>query len=541
MSTIGVEFGVALRRISAGENVTQAELAPHLLDRSPLERAKANYLFAGAYLQAGNVRTAAALAFRAATLDDSDPEVYHLAHALLSHTGRLEDLLDLTRAHVFRALARGDRARVRALYRAFHDAAHALSSRTAGARDAWADEAVHAALAQAFSMPAPPLRPDILERGPIRLGYVLAGEASPQSTLVRVALSLMRSHDRSRFEFRAYTVRPASAIRKQNPTFDQWIEQVRGYGGTLVEIPDGDGVDLLMRVRARMIADGIDIALYHILILDHYILSLMRPAPLSIGVNCGNPRGYTARHLDTSIVFQHHGQMEATCDSALLGGIYDFELLSAKSPLPNPPTKGGLGIPPDASVIVSGGQSYKFQSDAFWEVLARVLAARPGAVWVLSGISREEAAPWIARHASAVDTRIFPLGWRTDFVDGILPLADIVVDTFPAGGGQALYEAMSFAKPCLSFTSDYFRPFSNRHWSPCFEVLDRIDLAIPFGDHAAMEARILALLDDRTERERFGTKLRDILKTRASWPSATKALEREIDALVRRKVAEPIR
>jgi len=134
-----------------------------------------------------------------------------------------------------------------------------------------------------------------------------------------------------------------------------------------------------------------------------------------------------------------------------------------------------------------------------------------------------------------------PLGWRADFVDGILPLADLVVDTFPAGGGQALYEAMSLAKPCLSFTSDYFRPFNNRHWSPCFEVLDRIDLAIPFGDHAAMQARILALLDDPAERARFGTELRDILKSRASWPSATRALEREIDALIRRKVSEPLR
>ncbi|MBM3515802.1 MAG: hypothetical protein FJX59_19120, partial [Alphaproteobacteria bacterium] len=234
MSSASVEFALVLRRVAAGENVQQAEIVPHLLARLPAERARANYLFACAYIQAGNIAAAAALMLRAAALDDSDPSVYQLCNELLTVAGRLEDLVDLTRGHIFRAAARGDRGQVRQLHRAFHHAAEKLSNQTGGAREVSADEAVRSALAQMFTMPTPPLRPDILDRGPIRLGYVLAGEGSPQSTLMRVALSLMRSHDRHRFDFRAYTVRSANAVRRQNPTFDRWIEQIRELGGTLL-------------------------------------------------------------------------------------------------------------------------------------------------------------------------------------------------------------------------------------------------------------------------------------------------------------------
>jgi hypothetical protein len=123
---------------------------------------------------------------------------------------------------------------------------------------------------------------------------------------------------------------------------------------------------------------------------------------------------------------------------------------------------------------------------------------------VLCGIDAEHVKRIGVTLAPDLAARVRFVPWRTDFVWNVLPLADIVVDTFPAGGAFLQFWAMRIAKPCVSFRSNYLRSFHQLDWSPAFRVVGREDLALPHGDIDALMARVGQLIEDQAERQSLG-------------------------------------
>lgn len=531
-------FAQVLERMRRGVDVPQTEIVPHLLADAPAARQRANYLAAMACREGGKGALALQYAIRATQIGDANGDVIKLCFQLLIDHKRYRDAADLARETIAPAAQSGDRAALLTCFLMYQRAVSLLDGADDTALKMYADRGVSAVMEAAFTpRTLPKLRADILDSGKIRIGFLLAGDDMPESTLVRTVLSLIAGHDTSRFQQFVYSLFPSSEIVAKNPVFASWVESISKSGALYCGGPDSRGLSGLTQLRDAMIRDRLDVVVYSMQVLDHAALAFMRPAPLSCAVNLGNPLGYTQRHIDFSVVFQMHGQMEALCQSKLLQYSFDFEQAALRARMSPPVTRRQLGLPEKSTVIMSGGQAYKFDSEAFWRMVREVLEKRADAVWACGGLEPGKLPPAASQLASSVLARVIPLGWRTDYSAHILPLADIVVDTFPAGGGQSILEAMGHGKPSLSFASNYLRSFSNRDWSPVFEVVDRLDLAVPYGQLDEMISRIIRLIDDPAERARQGAEMKAALEKIGGRPAMSRQFEDAVLEAIRRKLA----
>jgi glycosyltransferase involved in cell wall biosynthesis len=97
--------------------------------------------------------------------------------------------------------------------------------------------------------------------------------------------------------------------------------------------------------------------------------------------------------------------------------------------------------------------------------------------------------------------RIHFLGWRgSDYLRG-LSLAEVVIDTFPSGGGGVLLDALALGIPCVSFENNYMRLYDQTEWSLADEFILIPELKVPRGDFAELK-RVVARLIENPEYRR---------------------------------------
>lgn len=162
-----------------------------------------------------------------------------------------------------------------------------------------------------------------------------------------------------------------------------------------------------------------------------------------------------------------------------------------------------LGIDEGAEVVMTAGrQEFQKGHTFLLEAFAGVAAARPQAVLVISG--REGHASATLNHlveSLGLFRRVFLLGHREDVTD-IMAAADVF--TFPSlyeGLGGAVIEAMGLGLPIVASDLPSLR-----------EVVHERENAtlVPPGDATALEAAVLALLNDQRRREAYGKRSREI-------------------------------
>ncbi len=82
----------------------------------------------------------------------------------------------------------------------------------------------------------------------------------------------------------------------------------------------------------------------------------------------------------------------------------------------------------------------------------------------------------------------------------MLSMADVVVDTYPSGGGMIVVDAMAMGIPVVSFKNNYMRTFSQKDWSPAEEFMGVPELLVDRGDFAQLGSLLNKLLTDREYR-----------------------------------------
>jgi hypothetical protein len=510
---ISEAFKALLDRVAGGEDVPQIDLLPYLLDREIAERQIGGLALAQAYAKAGKFELATVLARRAFDVGRWHFDTYAFCYTLLLAQNRLDEAVAITREAMLMAAERGNTALVYTIFAMFSDIVGRWPSVAGQRPDPHADRIIAWVMERAFVPAEPPrLRDDVLSGRKIRVGVVLAGDQEEESALTRVALSFARHHDPAKFDVHVYSYLTIEENKRTNPRYESWVTDIASWGCTFHEGVRASGLNRALAMRKAMLIDDLDAVIFNMLIRDYYVLALMRPAPVVIGAVHGNPRGYSLRTLDACFTGDPHSLMESLAHTYLIRPSIDFDLMAptgadAGSPL----ARAEIGADDAATLIMSGAQDYKFNSPQFWSMVDRVLRARPSAQWAVCGLTPDMMRQFgIAPHPDVAE-RIKLVPWRKDYVTRVLPLADVVVDTFPAGGALALYWAMRLGKPCVSFRSNYFRPYSQLDWSPAFRALGREDLALPHGDLDGMARRILELVDDRAERARFGAVCRELV------------------------------
>jgi glycosyltransferase involved in cell wall biosynthesis len=160
-------------------------------------------------------------------------------------------------------------------------------------------------------------------------------------------------------------------------------------------------------------------------------------------------------------------------------------------------------------VLLSAGRFTKFESAWYWRAVGEILASRPDAVYVVIGIT-ELPAPAREVLNGMVAGRVRTIGWQKDYLQ-ILLLADVVLDTYPSGGGAVLMDAMALGIPAVSFANDYLHEFDQTDWSLGNEIVVIPELVVPRGDFTALVGTVGRLLDDSAERSRLGRQCRDLV------------------------------
>jgi hypothetical protein len=111
------------------------------------------------------------------------------------------------------------------------------------------------------------------------------------------------------------------------------------------------------------------------------------------------------------------------------------------------------------------------------------------------------------------------LDWREDFLR-ILPAADILIDTYPNGGGQVIVQAMSLEIPFVSHQNDYMGQFDQTNWSPVEDFIIDPEIIVPRGDFEQLKKVVSRLIEDSEYRAKVGERVR-ACPPRGSQPRRT--------------------
>lgn len=198
------------------------------------------------------------------------------------------------------------------------------------------------------------------------------------------------------------------------------------------------------------------------------------------------------------------------------------------TPLAEPPSRAGEGLPDDAVVFCSFNQTFKLNPD-LWDDWCAVLRAVPGSVLWLAPPRHAVAATNLRREASrrgvAPERLVFAMRKPRDQHLARIALADLALDTYPYNSGTTGSDALRAGVPLLAFPG---RTFVGRMATSLLHAAGLPDCIA--ADRGSMVELAIALAHDLGRRRR----LRDQLA--ASRDEAglfkTQAFSRDLERLL---------
>jgi glycosyltransferase involved in cell wall biosynthesis len=513
-----------LSRIASGEAVPPSELLPYLSAESREQRANVNRLLADACWRSGSeeqLRHAKTFISRAWLLSRFSPELIPLYERIHSAAGDIDGIRDAYKRLGMTAAAQGDASEALRYFNLWQYGYQRFQRVDRYAYDVDILDCVdRLAAPDRFS---PRLRPDLLNAGKIRVAYLAAGVTEVGSPIMMVIAALVRRHDRSRFEPMVFVPETERMVKTSAAGREQ-LERFRSFGCELVMAPD------IRPAHARLVALGhiIHGARPDVLItsaalatFDHCFVASLRPAPVTIGLIQGPPQQFAPLTLDWAISWTLHPLLDCPVNCALHHN--EFELPSRREVAAY--DRGALDIPRDAVVILSAGRHVKFQDRTFWQAIVDLLEGHPSACYVAMGVEETQVPFLSSLLTSELRSRIRFLGWRGDDYLPLLCMADIVIDTFPSGGGAILFDAMSLGVPVVSFKNDYMKLYDQVDWSPAEEFIHVSDLLLERGDFAEMRRLVSRLIEDREYRSEMARRCQEDIQDRTDGARSLRKYE----------------
>lgn len=489
------------RRLGRGWTVPDDELPPLLTLRNPNQRAWVFEQLGLALLSYGRNREGGEQLRRAWTLGRM-PALYPCIEALLER-GAFHEIWPIISQAALLAEARGDvDLAVEALIR-LHEANYAVYA--AGQPIPGYQDPVVAPVARRLLAPYRCRRPAKRQPGPLRVGYLLAGEAGDNySSLPDIAIQIACGHNPSKVTPLLLSVTPRDLLAA-SPFHAERQARLTAAGVPLhyIDMDAGSAwLDRLLAGAAQVEALDLDALVPFALTRWGSLLAMLRPARAVLGVGLGDPHLYASPDLDFCIHFATKPAMDAFCPSATAPAFMPRNRF-AGSPTRRL-TRPGLGLPSDVPVLFASGRPRKFRSRRLWEIVAAVLADLPDLCFAACGLDQagldELPQEWLPQ---ALRPRVHALGWRNDILD-IYPLIDIVIDTVPYGGGYSLAEPMSLGIPVIGFRDDPLEGFREHTWLPTVEMLGLQEEAFAIGDTDGIVSYIRWLTTDKEHRRQAG-------------------------------------
>ena len=332
---------------------------------------------------------------------------------------------------------------------------------------------------------------------PLRTAYLLYGAIHTNSVLVRLMADFARYHDRTLFDCCFFS----PDINIPN-TRQHNADLLRAAGVDFIAVDSMDEEHCLRETKKSLQEWQPDILVSVTALGDfkQYYLFCTCPAPVKIALCYGPPALFVPPIADFVISSAYHPLADCPCD----GAVVHVEAMPPECH--TPAEEGGLpknvDIPDDAVIIMAAGRSEKFLDREYWQSILKVIRNRENIYFIAIGL---RTAPNFLCEllTDNIRDRVFILGWINDYHE-ILCQADILVDTYPSGGGLTVLDAMSYGIPVLSFKNDHSKAFDQRTWSLADEIIGITDLIVSRDNFSDFEQRLGELIDNASLRERLG-------------------------------------
>jgi len=491
-------FAEVLARIAGGESVSSTELLPYIFLERPDERERCYRLLAQAYFESGrqeNLQHARSFVHRAWLVGGCPTDLLPLYIQVHSALDDIPAIRDAFKRLGIAAAARGDVSTAIFYFDRWQYAYMEFKRLDKFEYDFDILDAIHR-LAQPYRLRLTP-RKDLLESGKIRVAYLVKGITEVGSVLIKVTLLFARYHDRSRFEPIFFVPESENDVLAAEAG-PEHLRQFEEYGYKVTMAPRG-GLDEQLRDVARAIyykrADVLVTcgALAHF---PHYYITSLRPAPIVVGMVQGPPPQFAPPDLDAGLAWSKHPLLDTPLNcvwTPLANDLPDRNNITAYE-------RRELNIPDNARVVASAGRYVKFQEPRFWQAIVELLHEFPQMYYLALGVEQSQI-PFLSDVLTPeARARMRFVGWRGDSYLKALCLAEVLIDTFPSGGGGALLDALALGIPSVAFENDYTKLYDQTEWSLADEFIDIPDLLIPRWDFERMKRSVARLLEDDTYR-----------------------------------------
>lgn len=520
-----MSFDAILSRIANAESVSSDEFLPYLCLEKREHRANVNMLLANAYSQSGSesdLRQAKVFVQRAWLLSRFSPDLlplYTEIHAAL------DDVAGIREAYKRVGMMMASQGKVSEALRYFDLWQYAYAQFRNVDKYEYDFDILECfdRLAESHRF-SPKRRTGLFKDGKIRVAYLVRGITELGSVLVKINLLFARFHDRSRFVPMFFAPESEDEILA-SAAAQKHLRLFESYDCKLMMAPNRGATEERLLAVARMIhQDTPDILITSAALasFEHYFISSLRPAPVVIGLVQGPPPQFAPLNLDWGLAWSKHPLIDCpvSCSRVRLGG--DLPERSNITPY----ARAELDIPAEALVVASAGRYVKFQEPAFWQAVIDLLHQFPQMYYLVMG-TEEVQVPFLSSMLpQKIRPRIRFLNWRGDDYLRALCLVEVLIDTFPSGGGGTLLDALALGIPCVSFESNYMKMFDQTDWSLGEEFIKIPELLVPRGDFAQLKRVVSRLISEPEHRLDMAQRSQKyVLETRESATRSVKECE----------------
>ncbi len=527
-----MELDRIIERIRKNELLRPSELLPHLSQERRDDRCRSNYALAEAYAEVGNFEQARIFISRAWILSRFLTDVLPLYIKIHS---RLNDIDSIRGAYKRLGMIESSKGNVAGALTYFNQWQYAYAVQQKLDKYQYDFDVL-----ERIEQMAAPLRyrtyPHSIPIGnrKIRLAYLMFGMLHTNSVIVKINRMLAKYHDKERFEVAFFVPEPKPAVYAWRHAIEN-IQLLKGYGCEVLLAPLNSSNLKRLRGVARQIYDyKPDILMTNAVLaeFEHYFIASLRPAPLVVGLVQGPPAQFAAPSLDWCISWSRHPLIDSPCDCSLVLIGLD---LPDKSSL-KPYSREDLGLSRNSTILMSAGRYAKFQDRTFWEAIFAILSRFPDLVYVAVGVSKEQVPFLDELVTNDINNRVRLLGWRKDCLN-IMLLADVIIDTYPSGGGHVLIDAMALGIPFVSFGNNYMKEFDQTDWSVADEFVDIPELMADRGDFEAFKAIVARLIEDEPYRIKMGNLCREqIHRSMGNPEQGVKKIEDILSRIIEQKL-----
>ncbi|MFA5216564.1 glycosyltransferase family 4 protein [Sulfuricurvum sp.] len=238
---------------------------------------------------------------------------------------------------------------------------------------------------------------------------------------------------------------------------------------------------------------------------EHIFILATHPAKKTAGFLYGPPEQFCYPFMDEVVGGTFHSLLDAPSQN----NIYKQLIFDKQNMVLSTCSKQDIGLPENSIVLMSFGRYTKFQDHQFWKTIVILLKEYSDVYFLVAGPIQEQIPDMLE---SDIADRIKFFGWINNIQD-YLHYADVVLDTYPSGGGLTIKETMEVGIPIVVFENDFKKKYNQNNWSLAYELVGVHELVVERGDFKAWKELVSKLIVDFDFRNAMGKKCREYFDT----------------------------